>query len=504
VRRLPIVGVVMAICGLMLALFAPLMAPAASAVAPGVSQAAQTQVVDGPAVDGPAVDGPAVDGPAVDGPAVDGQVVDTLVADAGVIDVVKVDGLIDPVMADFMLRSIDEAQAAGAIGLVLQVDSGGSVLSENDMADIIEAITTSSVPVAVWIGPSGGAALGVSAVLAGHSDGFGMAPGTSWGLNGVDVPASLLEGTVREVPTGVVDAQQLEDSTQPGVMSPTIGDLIVGLPGMVTREVEIDGETRLEPVTAVRFSQLPLLETLMHAVASPAVAYLLLVVGMALLIFELFTAGVGVAGGVAAGSLVLGSYGLAVLPLHWWALTMLVASMLAFTIDVQTGVPRVWTAVGMALFVVGSVFLYDGVSMSWITLAVAIIGVALTFYTGIPSMVRTRFATPTIGRDWMIGEMGRAVTDVSPDGVVQVRQALWRATTNRATPIGELDRVRVVGIDGLVLEVEPEEGAARDYRERARGAHDVPSQGAESGDQSSAELEAGGSGSDGESGSDQA
>ena len=74
-------------------------------------------------------------------------------------------------------------------------------------------------------------------------------------------------------------------------------------------------------------------------------------------------------------------------------------------------------------------------------------------------MVRTRFSTPTIGREWMIGEMGRAVTDIAPDGVVQIREALWRAYTNRATPIEELDRVRVVGIEGLVLEVEPEEGA---------------------------------------------
>jgi membrane-bound serine protease (ClpP class) len=251
-------------------------------------------------------------------------------------------------------------------------------------------------------------------------------------------------------------------------MAPTIGDLIVDLPGVVTREVVIEGETRLEPVTTVRFSQLPLFESLLHAVASPAVAYLLLTVGMALLIFELFTAGVGVAGGIAAGSLVLGCYGLAWLPVRWWALALLVVSMVAFTIDVQTGVPRVWTGIGMALYIVGSLWLYDGVSMSWITLTVAIIGVALTFFSGIPSMVRTRFATPTIGREWMVGEMGRAVTDVSPDGVVQVRGAQWRATTNRATPIDQLDPVRVVGIDGLVLEVEPEEGGARDYRERAR------------------------------------
>jgi membrane-bound serine protease (ClpP class) len=68
----------------------------------------------------------------------------------------------------------------------------------------------------------------------------------------------------------------------------------------------------------------------------------------------------------------------------------------------------------------------------------------------------------------MIGEMGEAVADVKPDGVVRIREALWRARTNRATPIASGDRVRVVGIDGLLLEVEPEEGGARDYREAAR------------------------------------
>jgi len=90
----------------------------------------------------------------------------------------------------------------------------------------------------------------------------------------------------------------------------------------------------------------------------------------------------------------------------------------------------------------------------------------VTFFTAMPAMVRTRFSTPTIGREWMIGEMGRAVTAINPDGTVQMREGLWRAYTNRATPIDELDRVRVIGIEGLVLEVEPEEGAARDYRER--------------------------------------
>jgi membrane-bound serine protease (ClpP class) len=83
-----------------------------------------------------------------------------------------------------------------------------------------------------------------------------------------------------------------------------------------------------------------------------------------------------------------------------------------------------------------------------------------------PVAVRSRFSTPTIGREGLIGELGEAAVDVAPDGVVVVRGARWRARTNRATPIRGGDRVRVIEVDGLVLEVEPESGGARDYRDR--------------------------------------
>jgi membrane-bound serine protease (ClpP class) len=94
----------------------------------------------------------------------------------------------------------------------------------------------------------------------------------------------------------------------------------------------------------------------------------------------------------------------------------------------------------------------------------------LAMVSGMPAMVRTRFSTPTIGREWMIGEVGVAVGAVSPDGIVTVRDAPWRARTNRATPIEAGQSVRVTSIDGLLLEVEPIDGAAKDYR-AARSAH---------------------------------
>ena len=85
---------------------------------------------------------------------------------------------------------------------------------------------------------------------------------------------------------------------------------------------------------------------------------------------------------------------------------------------------------------------------------------------GMPAMIRTRFATPTIGREWIIGETGIAVDEIGPNGTVDVRGAIWKARTNRATPILADAPIRVASVDGLWLEVEPLEGAARDYRDR--------------------------------------
>jgi membrane-bound serine protease (ClpP class) len=100
--------------------------------------------------------------------------------------------------------------------------------------------------------------------------------------------------------------------------------------------------------------------------------------------------------------------------------------------------------------------------MSWITLVAGVMGMTIAMIAGMPAMVRARFSTPTIGREWMIGEEGEARTAIAPDGTVLVRGAPWRARTNRATPIAAGGRVRVVALDGLLLEVEPEEGGARD------------------------------------------
>lgn len=394
---------------------------------------------------------------------------------SAVFDIVQVSGFVDEIVADFIEQSITEAEAAGSGGVILQINSSATVVDDARLLELAERIHDASVPVYGWVGPSGATAEGGIAQLMAVTDELGIASFAKFGNTGEIVVGEFLEPEVAELLRGLenttiddLDAIELGliDHESPTLalfaLGPQIGDELPGFDSVVD---DSSGEAVREIASPVRLRKLSLFKGWMHSVASPAMAYLLFLIGAALLIFEFYTAGIGIAGVVGAFCFVLGCYGLDVLPTRGWALALLVVAMLGYAIDVQTGVPRLWSAIATVCLVVGSLFLYDGFSISWITLLVGIIGVGLSMMNGMPAMIRTRFGTPTIGREWMIGMMGEAVTEVKKDGLVMIDGAPWRAMVNRTTPILAGDAVRVVAIEGLWLEIEPEEGGARDYRE---------------------------------------
>jgi len=389
----------------------------------------------------------------------------------GCVDVVAVGGLIDQVEADFIESQIDLSnRTPGAVAVVLQFDSAGAAVGTAEVNQVAEAIHNSKVPVSVWIGPSGGTARGAAAQLVQIADSSSISPGSDIGNAGEQVISQELAGRLFTGKSAVgrdnmVSGRAAVAAGLVGRFAPTIGDHIVALDGVGKKVVTQGDERRQVPTSTVRFSKLPLLTQLFHTVASPSVAYLLLAVALGLLLFEFFTAGVGVAGVIGALALVLGGYGTAELPHRTWALVLMVLSIVGFAIDVQTGVPRLWTIISMLGFTVGSVALFTDYRPSWIALGAGLLGIGVSMFSGMPAMVRTRFATPTVGREWMLGEEGEAMSAIDPEGTVRLRGALWRARTNRATPMETGDVVRVAAIDGLVLEVEPLEGAAMDYRE---------------------------------------
>ncbi|CAN5654064.1 nodulation protein NfeD [soil metagenome] len=406
------------------------------------------------------------------------------------VDVFEVSGLLDSVMVDAIEDAIATSESNGSQALILQLNTGGAVVNDERMTELLQRVADAKVAIGLWVGPSRDAhTYGRPAQLFGVADVTAMVAGTRIGHTGellqldgatVDLGAGaeqLRDGTMSFSQARTLGVLRL-DITDEGV--PTVRSMVLALDGVrlddgtvlntVVQELNDQGQSQ-NVSTLVRFSSLGLIDQLFHTAASPPIAFLFFVIGCCLLIFELFTAGVGIAGFIGLVLAVFGCYGFAELPTRPGAIALVVLAMIAFAIDVQVGIPRLWTGVGTALFVVGAWFMFEplpgnDLRLSWLTLAVAVIGVLLTFVVGMPSMVRTRFATPTIGREWMIGSNGLAVGAIDPEGVAQVGESKWRARTNRATPLAAGAELRVVAIDGVTLEVEPLEGAARDYRER--------------------------------------
>jgi membrane-bound serine protease (ClpP class) len=364
--------------------------------------------------------------------------------------VVEIKGRIDPVVADFIRRAMARADESKSEVLVIQLNSPGVLIGQADFLRLVEEIRTAAVPVAIWVGPTGASASGATAAMLAGAGIAGMAPGTK--VAGLGPEEAQSRGLV-------------------ATTDPTLGEFVVGLDGKdvggkvlrTARVVEEGDGPRRQQAGQVRFAKLGLTERLLHLTGDPSVAYLLLMVGLLLIVFEFFTAGVGVAGVTGAVSLILSCYGLAVLPTNPIGLALIGLGVFGYSVDVQSGAPRAWTGIGAAALAVGSWRLFPGdLSVKWWIILMMSVAVALFMLSGMTAMLRARFSTPTIGRESMIGQMGEATTGIDPEGMVDLRGGKWRARTNRATPIPAGERVRVVAIDGLLLEVEPETGGAKD------------------------------------------
>src|SRR5690606_31370395 len=157
----------------------------------------------------------------------------------------------------------------------------GSVVSDERLVELATTIHEASVPVAVWVGPSGSQAIGGAAQIAGAAELVGIAPGSRLGKTGeLVVPESMLsdefvaaQGRLEHGPANASEARRL--GIVPDRRAAVIGEFIIDLPGVETKTVTVDGRKVREPTSVPVFSALPIQDQLFHTVASPAAAYLL-------------------------------------------------------------------------------------------------------------------------------------------------------------------------------------------------------------------------------------
>jgi membrane-bound serine protease (ClpP class) len=403
--------------------------------------------------------------------------------------VAKIDGSIDRTVAAYLTDSVAEGERSGA-AVVIQLDSAGTL--DQPAVELAERLFRSSVPVIVWVGPAPAKAQGAALLFMYASSLAAVAPGVGVGpLEPVDLVdaanAKLPDDAALEqmasgwaevrgrsapaFPSSVVPAQDALDghiadvaaTSLPDLFSKIDGSTVQTAGGRVTLHTEIAQSPSQQPVE-VRFTELGPFDRVLHAVASPAAIYLLLVLGLAGVAFELTQAGFGFAGFAGLGMLALAVYGLTVVPASWPGIGLLVAGVVLLCADVLLRRLGVLTAAGMVAFLAGSFLSFRGVAPTigispWL---IGFLGLGSFLYYGFALTVaqrsRERIATTQRG---LVGLVGETRGELKPEGPVYVKGTLWRGRSNDG-PIPPGTRVRVRGVDGLVLRVEPDPGAGGD------------------------------------------
>jgi membrane-bound serine protease (ClpP class) len=374
------------------------------------------------------------------------------------IDVIDVSGPLDASALEFMDRSIHAAAERGQVLAVLQIDSP-AVLDGEALSRLEQTLASPPLPVAAWVGPAPARANGSIGQVVLDMEHASISAGSS-----ID-PQPAIAGE----PTGHGEPMSAEDTGL--VLFPSIRQYLQELDGatFTTAAGLVEVET-LEPfqegvtLKTVTFRQPDIGTRFWRLAATPEAAFFFLVIGLSIASFEFFAIGPGVAAGVAAISLLLAGWGIANLPVRPWALGLSVVGWALLTAAYQKGGVLALTLLGAVLLQVGGSLFIDGsgqIDPRWYLVLPSVLAILFFFLLAMPTVQRARFSTGTIGRDGLIGETGVALARFDPDGVVEVKGARWRATAHREAGLVAGSTIRVAGVDGMFLEVEPLEGVAK-------------------------------------------
>jgi membrane-bound serine protease (ClpP class) len=397
------------------------------------------------------------------------------------VDLITIDGSINPAVDDFIRESIGRAKASGARALIIQLDTPGGLLSST--RTIVKELLGTPVPVIVYVAPSGAGAGSAGVFITMAANIAAMAPGTNIGaahpvtggggeVKGVmgekieNFTASFSESIAqqrgRNAEWAIEAVRKSVAITETDALKKKVIDIIARdvddlLKQSHGRKVDIEGrkqELSLQNVSVVRH-EMSVKQRVLNAIADPNIAYLLMMAGILGLYMEFSHPGTIFPGVAGAICLLLAFASLQLLPINYTGLALMafgVALLVGEAFFPSFGVLGIGGIVSLAL---GSLLLFDtptsdfGVDRSIVFTAVGTIG---SFVLAVSYLVfRSQKAKPTLGVDGLIGEIGVARGKLSPRGTVFVHGETWKAEANEAIESGE--KVQVVGIDRMLLKV---------------------------------------------------
>jgi len=400
---------------------------------------------------------------------------------------IEVDAIINPATAKFIVDSIDDAAQQGAQCLIIQLDTPGGMLESTRV--IVKKMLSSPIPIIVYVAPSGARAASAGVFVTMAANIAVMAPGTHIGaahpvtMGGEEgkenktMTEKIVNDTVAFVKNiaktrgrnvdwaekAVVKSVSIteEEAAKLNVVdfiSPDLQSLLAKIDGKV---VKLDGVTRTLQTKGVqpKSIQMSWRDRLLDIIANPTIAYILLMLGIYGIFFELSSPGAILPGVVGGIFLILAFYALQMLPVNYAGLALILFAIILFIAEIKVVSHGLLAIGGVISLFLGSMMLFQSpVEYMRVSLSVIIPAVLVSaafFIFAVSRAINARMKKPTTGMEGLIGEVGIVSIPISPEGKISVHGEFWNATSDESLEKGE--KVRVVGVTNLKLKVKKTE-----------------------------------------------
>ncbi|MBW2487308.1 MAG: nodulation protein NfeD [Deltaproteobacteria bacterium] len=397
----------------------------------------------------------------------------------GDVYVVAINDAISPGVAEYINNSIEQAENEEAACLIIELDTPGG-LAES-MRLIIKDILGSSVPIVVFVAPRGARAASAGVMITMAADVAAMAPGTNIGAahpvgaGGKDISGKMSEKVINDMvahaksvaekrgrnqewveqaireSVSVTETEALKENIIDLIAEDT-DDLIRQLNG---RKIADKGELKLDKAQKVIVE--PSLRTnILKTISNPNIAYILLMIGLAGLYFELSHPGAifpGVIGGI---SLILAFFALQTLPVNYAGMLLIALAIILFIMEMKIASYGLLSVAGVLSLLLGSLMMFKntgpdmGLSLKVLLPTIILISGFFVFVAGL--VFRAQMSKPKTGTKGLVGEIGIVKKALAPEGKVFVHGELWHARAQAEIDVNQ--KVRVINVVNLMLEVE--------------------------------------------------
>ena len=399
---------------------------------------------------------------------------------------IEVDAIINPATAKFIVDSIDEATQKGAQCLIIKLDTPGGLLEST--RTIVKKELASKIPIVVYVAPSGARAASAGVFVTMAANIAAMAPGTHLGAahpvtmggegkESKTMTEKIVNDTVAFIKNiaktrgrnvdwaekAVVKSVSIteEEAVRLNVVDLVAPDIPALLDKIDGRVIKFDGVTQTLHTKGIQPQpiQMSWRDRLLDIISNPTIAYILLMLGIYGIFFELSSPGAILPGVVGGIFLILAFYALQMLPVNYAGLALILFAIILFIAEIKVVSHGLLAIGGVISLFLGSMMLFQSpeayMRVSLSVIIPAVIVSAAFFIFAVTRAINARLKKPTTGMEGLIGEVGIASTPIVPEGKVSIHGEFWNAIS--AVNIEKGEKVQVIGVKNLRLQVKKTE-----------------------------------------------